>query len=149
METYQGQINEFVDWVTGIDSRTESNVTSSLPVSGHSIRQLLQEHLKKPFVKYDDKTGGQYLFFSSEEAKDEWLRLTDVNSPLEDQEKATTLVITSMARPSDTAVDVKAIVDGQETDIGNSRYITSGDSTSDAANIRFVVRMYKEQAGQQ
>lgn len=149
METYQGQINEFVDWVTGIDSRTESNVTSSLPVSGYSIRQLLQEHLKKPFVKYDDKTGGQYLFFSSEEAKDEWLRLTDVNSPLEDQEKATTLVITSMARPSDTAVDVKAIVDGQETDIGNSRYITSGDSTSDAANIRFVVRMYKEQAGQQ
>lgn len=149
MQTYEGQINEFVDWVTGINSLTDSNVTSSLPVSGHSIRQLLQDHLKKPFVKYDDKTGGQYLFFSSEEAKDEWLRLTDATSPLEDQEKATTLVITSMPRPSDTAIDVKAIVEGQETDIGNSRYITSGDSTSEAANIQFVVRMYKEQAGVQ
>jgi len=144
MDLYTGKINEFVDWVTGVDSRTETNVTSQLSVSGQSIRQLIQEHLKKPFFKYDDKTGGQYLFFSSEDAKDEWIRLTGENSSLEDKEKAASFVIASMARPSDTAVDVKAIVDGQEGDIGNARYIISGDTSSDSANIRFVVRMYKE-----
>lgn len=149
METYQGTINEFVDWVSGVDSRTEQSVTQNLPVSGGSIRQLLQSHLKKPFIKYDDVSGGQYIFFSSEEAKNEWLRLTNSESAYYDPEKASTIPITTMTRPSDTAIDVKSIVDGNEGDIGDSRYIISGDNTSAEANIQYVVRMYKEQAGTQ
>jgi len=44
METYQGKINEFVDWVTGINSIT-GNVVSGVdqdhPISGKSIRELV------------------------------------------------------------------------------------------------------------
>lgn len=41
METYQGKINEFVEWVGGKDSRTGEDVTGGLNVSGGSIRRLL------------------------------------------------------------------------------------------------------------
>lgn len=30
METFKGKITEFVDWITGIDSLTGSNVTDDL-----------------------------------------------------------------------------------------------------------------------
>lgn len=150
METYKGTINEFVDWSTGIDSRTNLNVTQNLQPSGKSIKELIQSHLQKPFVKYDDVTGGQYLFFSSEEAKNEWIRLTDSESPYYDLEKASTLPIATMSRPSDTIVDVKSVnTDNSEGDIGDSRYVISGDVSSEAADIRYVVRMFKEQAGTQ
>lgn len=150
METYQGTINEFVDWVSGVDSRTDLNVTQGLQVSGKSIRELLQGHLKKPFIKYDDVSGGQYIFFSSEEARDEWLRLTNKDTATEDSiAKASSIPITTMTRPSDTAIDVKSIVDGSEGDIGNSRYIISGDASAEEAKLQYIVKMYKEQAGTQ
>lgn len=38
INTYKGSINEFTDWVSGINSITETNVTDNLPVSGSSIR---------------------------------------------------------------------------------------------------------------
>jgi hypothetical protein len=41
METYNGQINEFTDWVSGQNTLTGDNVTEEKPVSGGSIRQLL------------------------------------------------------------------------------------------------------------
>lgn len=150
METYKGKINEYVDWVSGIDSRTNLNVTQDLPASGQSVRQLLQEHLKRPFIKYDDVSGGQYIFFSSEDARDEWLRLTNSESVYYDLEKASAIPITTMTRPSDTSIDIKSInVDGSEGEIGDSRYIISGDTNSATANIQYVVRMYKEQGGAQ
>lgn len=150
METYQGQITEFVNWITGIDKRSNLNVTNGLPVSGLSIRELLQNHLLKPFIKYDDVSGGQYIFFSSEEAKNEWLTLTDPQNAKYDLEKASTIPITSMARPSDTMIDVKSIdLTGSEGDIGDSRYIISGDINAEASKIRYIVRMFKEQGGQQ
>ena len=148
METYQGQINEFVDWINGIDERSNLNVTQNLPVSGQAIRELLKNHLLKPFIKYDDVSGGQYIFFSSEEAKNEWLVLTDPNNARYDLEKASTLPITTMTRPSDTAVEVKSLdLNNNEGDISDSRYAISGDLNSEAANIRYIVRMSKEQGG--
>jgi hypothetical protein len=41
MDLYNGEINEFVDWVTGENSFTKKNDTGGLPVSGASIRKLL------------------------------------------------------------------------------------------------------------
>ena len=44
METYKGKINEFVDWVTGINSVTGARiigVDDEHPISGESIRGLL------------------------------------------------------------------------------------------------------------
>jgi hypothetical protein len=40
-ETYKGQINEFVDWVTGDNEITGQNQTEGLKVSGAAIRALL------------------------------------------------------------------------------------------------------------
>jgi len=55
-----------------------------------------------------------------------------------------------MARPSDTMIDVKSIdSNNSEGDIGDSRYIISGDINADASKIKYVVRMFKEQGGQQ
>ena len=157
METYKGKINEFVDWTTGVNSitnQTISGVSSSNPISGQSIRELLQEHLKTPFVKYDDPKSGQYIFFSSEEAKNQWLVLTGATATEEQKELAKTLPITTMARPADTTISAIRVIDGREVgkddqiDLGTSRYITFGDSASDEANIQYTVRMYKEQGGQ-
>ena len=41
METYQGKINEFVDWISGDNSLTGGNDTGGKSVSGASIRELL------------------------------------------------------------------------------------------------------------
>jgi len=50
METFNGYINEFVDWVTGEDTSekeqnpniTRTSSTNGIPVSGGSIRELIQ-----------------------------------------------------------------------------------------------------------
>lgn len=152
METYKGEINEFVDWVSGIDELTGnkiSGVSDDTPISGQSIRELVQGKLKKPFVKYDDPTNGQYIFFSSDEAKDKWLELTDSKNVHYDPEKASTIPITTMPRPSDTVLQAYAVSDNQAEpyDLGNSRYITSGDKTSPEANIKYIVTMTKQAGG--
>jgi hypothetical protein len=54
METYQGKINEFVDWLTGNDSFTNRNVSDNLPIGGGAIRELIQSHLKNPIIVYED-----------------------------------------------------------------------------------------------
>lgn len=41
METYKGHINEYIDWVSGINTLTGEDVTGGIPVSGGSIRELL------------------------------------------------------------------------------------------------------------
>jgi hypothetical protein len=61
METFNSYIDEFVDWVTGEDTSSQEeeekirvSSTGGLPVSGGSIRELLQTRLKKPFTYYED-----------------------------------------------------------------------------------------------
>ena len=72
METYKGKINEFVDWVSGIDSLTGESVTGGLQVSGSSIRQLLQKKLSAPFYMFEDTANNRYRMFSSEDAYALW-----------------------------------------------------------------------------
>jgi len=72
MDLYNGKINEFVDWVSGKDSFTGQDVTGGLPVSGGSIRQLLQDKLRKPFYMFPDTAANKYRMFSSEEAYMAW-----------------------------------------------------------------------------
>ena len=67
METFNNYIDEFVDWVTGEDTSSQEqeekirvSSTGGLPVSGGSIRELLQTKLKKPFVYYEDVKAGLY-----------------------------------------------------------------------------------------
>lgn len=68
-QTYDQPIDEFVDWVTGIDSLSGEDVTGGLKVKGQRIRELLQDKLKKPVYLFENNRLGKYQLFSSEEAK--------------------------------------------------------------------------------
>ena len=67
-QTYKGKINEFVDWITGDNEITGQNQTDGLKVSGGSIRDLLHDRLKAPFVMKEDVDNNLYRMFSSEDA---------------------------------------------------------------------------------
>ena len=142
METYKGQINEFIDWVTGINSRTGENETTNLQVSGQSIRQLLQERLKQPFIYYEDKDAGLYRLFSSEASKNLWLQLNDPTNPNYDPDSSGGLELFSFVRPGDVALIIQGLDDAP-------RYIITeeGIESSEQAEIKFWVDMTKQTAG--
>ena len=83
MNTYTDPINEFVDWVSGDNVWTGENITGGLPVSGGSIRQLLQSRLRNPFVLKEDIANNLYRMFSSETAYQLWLENPSDNADLE------------------------------------------------------------------
>ena len=121
MNTYNGRINEFVDWVEGINSYTGEDVTKGLQVSGGSIRQLLQDRLRTPFVLKEDPANNKYRMFSSEEAYQMWAKSPSDNAALE---------LFNFVRPS----DYKLIFTGLNN---SNKYIRLGDSTSADARISF------------
>lgn len=92
---YNEKINEFVDWKTGDNSLTGGNDTNGLPVSGGSIRELLQTKLKHPVHVERYKDEHLYRIFSSEDAKEAWERTKDDN-----------LVIASFVAPSEYQISV-------------------------------------------
>lgn len=141
MDTYKGTINEFVDWLTGTDSFTNRNVSGGLPVSGASIRQLLQAKLKQPIVIYDDEASGLYRMFSSEVARDRWISLNNPQDPNYDPERAKELKleIFNFERPSEFILS---------TDLSSDpRYIIKGDTAAAEAEIEFKVNL-KDKEGQ-
>ena len=70
MALFQGELNEFIDWISKRDVLTNrSTIPSSDEISGLSIRNLLQTHLRKPFYVHVDTENNKKLLFSSEESK--------------------------------------------------------------------------------
>lgn len=135
METYKGKINEFVDWTTGVNSITGnkiSGVSESTPISGQSIRELLQDHIKTPFVTFKDDKGGYIRFFSSEEAMNNWKVYSDGENPLYDPEKAAELVLYNMDLPATYRVT------GLD-DFTFTRYIIQGNSDSPNALLSYTI----------
>ena len=148
METYQGYINEFVDWVTGQDTSqleqnqniTRASSTNGLPVSGGSIRELLQTHLKTPFVYYEDVNAGLYRLFSSTSTRDKWIRMNNPGSSEYDPDASANLELFNFERPADVVMTY--------TGISNSpKYIIYGNANSDASKLSFNVYLSKEQGG--
>ena len=68
MGLYTGNLNEFIDWISKRDSLTNRQVIADT-ISGGSIRDLLQNHLRKPFYVHEDIDNNKKLLFSSEESK--------------------------------------------------------------------------------
>lgn len=139
METYKGYINEFVDWVSGEDTsqqeseeRARASSTNGLPVSGGSIRELLQTKLKKPFVYYEDTKAGLYRLFSGESTRDKWIRMNTEGSAEYDPDASTKLELFSFVRPTDVSLTQTGLD-------ANPKYIIAGDSTSSAADLKFYV----------
>ena len=140
MDLYNEKINEFVDWVSGINSLTGDSDTNNLQVSGAKIRELLQEHLKEPIYLYRDTTENLYRIFSS---SDSW-KIWD-----SDRTKYAYLELASFVAPSEYGIEVKfpeggtvlyaregvkdenskisytwRVVDGKENELDENMYIT-------------------------
>ena len=135
METYKGEINEFIDWISGINSVTGtklSGVTEETPISGQSIRNLIQSHIKTPFVTFKDDKGGYIRFFSSEEALNMWKVYSDGTDPLYDQEKADSLVLYNMDLPAVYKIT------GLDS-FTYTRYIIQGNEDSQNALLNYTI----------
>ena len=132
MQLYTGNINEFVDWKTGVNQYTGLNATGGLQPSGGSIRRLLQEKLRSPFYMYEDKVNNKYRMFSSEQAYAMWSENPTDNQDLE---------LFNFVRPSDYKLDLTA------TDSGgfNNRYIREGDVNNIGARISYIWNIYNDE----
>ena len=147
METFNNYIDEYVDWVTGEDTseleeeqKTRVSSTGGLPVSGGSIRELIQSRLKKPFVYYEDTVEGLYRLFSSEATRDKWIRMNTIGSADYNPDASKKLELFNFVRPSDVVMSYTGLTP-------NPRYIINGDTESEAAWLRFNVYLSKEQQG--
>ena len=130
MEVYTGEINELVNWATGLNEETGTYVNGGsepVPVSGSSIQALVRKHLKEPFVTYEDKTAGLYRMFSSDSIMNKYISMMDETSPEYDVAEAEKLPLFSFVRPGDMAMIL-------EFD-NNARYIIETDSSSELANL--------------
>jgi hypothetical protein len=81
MELYNEKINEFTDWVNGTNYLTKRIDTlgdngEALKVSGGSIRNLLQEKLRRP-IYAEEGSDNMIRLFSSEEACNIWHNADD------------------------------------------------------------------------
>ena len=125
METFKGKITEFVDWTSGIDELTGSKiqgVSEDTPVSGKSIRDLIQNKLKTPFVTYKDDTAGYIRFFSSKAAENLYKTYIEAGDE-ESLEKANSLVLYNMDIPATYRIT------GLDQFVA-ARYIIEGNSLS-------------------
>ena len=125
MDLYNGKITEFIDW-------SGSSQTGNLPVSGGSIRELLQRRLKEPFVMKEDVANNRYRMFASEDAYAAWKEDPTDNWELE---------LFSFARPSDYKLELSAI----GTDGFSTRYIRYGDSNNSGARIAFSWNIFNDE----
>lgn len=101
---YEGNINEFVDWIEGINELTGENVTDNKSVSGGAIRKLLQEKLKQPIYTYRDPQDNMYKIFSSETAWRAWF--DDDSGDLDN------LVLFSFKAPNPYSIQVNGLSEG-------------------------------------
>lgn len=129
MDLYNGVIDEFTDWITGINSFTGQDVTDKKQVSGASIRQLLQDRLKHPFVLKEDIVNNKYRMFSSERAYELWAENPSDNSELE---------LFSFVRPS----DYKLTFAGLDN---SNKYIRQGDINNIGARIQYSWSIYNDE----
>lgn len=132
MDLYTGKINEYVDWVTGYNSLTETNVTDGLQVSGASIRNLIQDKLKAPFYMFEDTANNRYRMFSSQDSYAKWRENPTDNQDLE---------LFNFVRPSDYKLELTAI----NSDGFNNKFIRYGDSASTGARIAFQWSIYNDE----
>lgn len=112
VEVFNGEINEFVDWITGINELTGENVTANHPVSGKSIRDLLQNRLKAPIYFHYDENNSLYRLFASKEAYTTWTT---------DEEKYASLELGNFVAPSPFTATLTGLSE-------DTKYVRYGDN---------------------
>jgi len=133
---FDGEINEFVDWVNGNNSAEGANATNHMPVSGGSIRQLLQSHLKKPIILEYNSVAGKNRLFPSAYARDLYNSDPDTYGDLliAEFEAAAEYVIKLY---SDSACTNE--IDASNRDV----YVKQGDGTSDNNSFKAYYKIFK------
>ena len=136
METYDVDVDEFVDWITGIDSFTGRNVTGGKPVSGRAIRKLIQDRLRKPITVYNDPKG-LYRLFPSQSAMNKYVNAHNTELATYDAEEAKAtedLEIFNFERPSEYFLTIEGVEQAP-------RYAIKGDKEADAVKLKFRVEL--------
>lgn len=130
MDLYNEKINEFVNWQTSRNELTGVSLSGEdMPVSGGSIRNLLVEHLQKPFVWYLDTDDNKIKFFTSELAR----RLYLEHKNEDDNQKYLDLVVYSMTKPNDYTIDINdAFLQS------GIRYVTAGDPNQEGLKMSYT-----------
>lgn len=123
IKVYTGEIDEFVDWMSGIDELSGANATGRLPVSGKSIRDLLHNRLKAPIYFYYDENNSLYRLFSSEKAFQTWQS---------DEEKYADLELGNFVAPSPFTATLTGL--SEET-----KYIRNGDNQNTELRFRWNI----------
>ena len=127
---YNEKINEFVNWQTSRNELTGVSLSGEdMPVSGGSIRNLLVEHLQKPFVTYLDVDDNKIKFFASEESK----KLYVAHKNEDNNEKYLNLVVYQMTKPNDYSIKLDEIFLGSSI-----RYVTAGDPDQDGLKMSYT-----------
>ena len=135
MDLYTGKINEFVDWVSGVNSISGTKiqgVDENTKISGESIRKLLQDKLKTPFYMYEDTANNRYRMFSSKDAYAIW-----AENPTDNQD----LELFNFVRPSDYKLELTAI----DSDGFNNKFVRYGDTNSSGTRIAFRWSIYNDE----
>lgn len=101
---------------------------------------MIQSKLKKPFVYYEDVKAGLYRLFSSESARDRWIRMNTEGSSDYDPEGSAKLELFSFVRPSDVTMTYQGLDP-------NPKYVVNGNTTSNATQLQFNVYLSKESGG--
>lgn len=132
---FDGEINEFVDWVSG-DSEISGNATGGKPVSGGAIRRFLQSRAQKPIVLEYNSVAGKNRIFPSAYARDLY------NS---DPDKYAKYLIAEFEAAAEYTIKLYSDaactneVDASNRDI----YIKSGDSTNDNNSFKMYYKIFK------
>ena len=130
IETSDVEINEYVDWTTGINEITGARVQGiddNTKISGKAIRRFIQKKLQNPFVTEADSTAGKIRFFSSEATKNLYKNYMTLGDELSIQ-KANDLLLFSMDMPATYRITG---MDG----FVSARYIIEGNELSNNANL--------------
>lgn len=130
MDLYNEKINEFVNWQTSRNELTGVSLSGEdMPVSGGAIRNLLVEHLQKPFVTYLDTDDNKVKFFTSEEAR----RLYIAHKNEEDNQKYLDLIVYQMTKPNDYSIDLDNVF--LQSGV---RYVAAGDPEQEGLKMSYT-----------
>jgi len=126
MDLYNDNITEFVNWINGEDVNIPGqSATNNKQPSGLAIRNLLQEHLRKPIYVFKDTT--RYRIFSSEAAYNLWKAGKEGRAPFAGWEN---LQIAEL--PKQSEYDLKCEIVNADL-----RYVIKGDDKQTGSTITY------------
>jgi len=129
------KINEFIDWISGVHSITNRNARNTT-IGGGAIRNVIQEHLRKPFVVVKDTKKNVKRLFSSQDAYNTWLNALEANDNIEETlgQKYKDLVLLEFDVPAPHTLNIGKLDGSSLTTIN---ILDTGNRNADAVTLPF------------